>query len=121
VSLLTALTALIISGNSGVTGSVPSTLGALRNLQCVGEPSPAHCAFCYFRVKQLCGSHTTMCTCACSVRRVLDLRLNKLSGSLPTALTRLTALQRLLLTGNELTGALPAGVGAMAALQCVCL
>ena len=92
-------------GNNELTGSIPSSLGSLTNLQELRLDE-----------NQLTGSIPSSLGSLTNLQE-LDLTANQLTGSIPSSLGSLTNLQRLWLWYNELTGSIPSSLGSLTNLQ----
>ncbi|UOQ73452.1 hypothetical protein [Hymenobacter cellulosilyticus] len=102
LGLLTGLHYLTLSNNTGLGGSIPISLGqtGLYRLELNA------CQFSGRIPRQLSG---------CRDLVVLDLRFNRLSGTIPVELT-LLPINQLLLAGNQLRGSVPETLGQMKSL-----
>jgi len=98
------VTSLELGGN-GLSGSVPSSLGNLTNLQGLGLSG-----------NQLSGALPSSLGNLTNLQG-LALSGNQLSGALPSSLGNLTNLQGLWLHENELSGALPSSLGNLTQLE----
>ena len=88
----------------GLTGSIPTQLGSLTNLEHLDLHS-----------NQLTGSIPTQLGSLTNLQ-YLNLHTNQLTGSIPTQLGGLTSLQRLFLSTNQLTGSIPTQLGNLTGL-----
>ena len=92
-------------GDNELTGSIPSSLGNLTNLQSLGLSE-----------NQLTGSIPPSLGSLTNLQS-LQLFENQLTGSIPASLGSLTNLQSLGLSGNQLTGSIPSSLGSLTNLQ----
>ncbi len=102
-STLSRVTGLDLSSR-GLTGSIPTQLGSLTNLEHLDLHS-----------NQLTGSIPTQLGSLTNLQ-YLNLHTNQLTGSIPTQLGSLTGLQRLFLSTNQLTGSIPTQLGNLTGL-----
>ena len=91
--------------DQGLTGTIPSELGSLTNLQSLS-----------LGLNHLTGEIPAELGNLSNLRS-LWLRLNQLTGEIPAELGNLSNLQELALGGNHLTGEIPAELGNLSNLQ----
>ena len=91
--------------DQGLTGTVPSELGSLTNLQSLS-----------LGLNQLTGEIPTELGILANLRW-LELFNNQLTGEIPTELGILANLQELVLYNNQLTGEIPTELGSLANLR----
>ena len=120
-------------GRNGLSGSLPSSLGILTELQVLhlfdnelkGTIPPSLINLPKLRELWLDGNDLTGSLPSSiddtSELRELFLDFNKLSGSIPPSISDLTKLEILSLTGNELSGSIPASLGNMSNLETLTL
>jgi len=124
----TSVTGINLSSNQ-LSGSIPSTLGNLTNLQVLdlsgnqlGGSIPSSLDnLTNLRVLDLSGNQLGgPIPSLLGIRsnlQVLDLSGNQLSGPIPPSLGNMTNLQRLYLSANQLSGSIPSSLGNLTNLQ----
>ena len=98
------VTYLYLNDNQ-LTGSIPSSLGSLTNLE-----------YLYLPNNQLTGSIPSSLGSLTKLTE-LDLFNNQLTGSIPSSLGSLTNLEYLYLSDNQLTGSIPSSLGSLTNLE----
>ena len=101
---LTNLETLSLAFNQ-LTGSIPSSLGRLTNLE-----------YLYLRSNELTGSIPSWLSSLTNLE-FLSLSSNGLTGSIPSSLGSLTNLETLSLAFNRLTGSIPSSLGSLTNLE----
>jgi Leucine-rich repeat (LRR) protein len=91
----------IILVNNGLTGSIPTRIGNLTNLNVL-----------ILGGNQLSGEIPTEIVNLTNLT-TLNLQTNQLTGPIPSEIGSLTNLETLSLLGNQLTGAIPTGIGSL--------
>ncbi|XP_059278354.1 probable leucine-rich repeat receptor-like protein kinase At1g35710 [Lycium ferocissimum] len=96
ISLLTSLEVLDLNKLVGLTGQIPHSIGALKNLKQLT-----------LETNQISGAiPESLCTNLTSLT-ILRLENNHLTGGIPESIGNLQALQKLSLSNNSLTGKIP--------------
>ena len=102
------LTSLNLYGNT-LEGNIPSTIGAMKGLQCVPWPMVA-CAACW--ATQPCYPRVHC--------RSLNLGMNKLSGNIPSTIGLMKNLTSVDFSSNILEGSIPSTIGLLRKLKYAC-
>ena len=106
---LTMLEEVDLSGN-GLAGTIPASLGAVSSES--GQPNLINLRVLHLRDNMLTGSVPVWLGLLSDLERI-DLSENQLTGEIPPELGNLTNLEHLALSGNELTGTIPGKLAAL--------